>query len=241
MKFDIISIFPEFFKGPLSCGIVRIAQEKGIITITVTNPRASAPDGKVDDYQFGGGAGMIMKPEPLVRSIRRTITAKSRLITLTPRGIPFNQDIARTLSNESHVVIICGRYKGIDERVATLCKPMEISIGDYVLSGGETAALVLVEAITRLLPGALGNRDSAESDSFIHHLLETPRYTRPNSYRRQTVPTVLRTGNHARIARYRRKMSIMHTLERRPELLPSETFNMQDLEILLEVMNGKNS
>jgi tRNA (guanine37-N1)-methyltransferase len=241
MKFDIISIFPDFFQSPLLCGIVRIAQKKGIIAVNVIDPRSRARDGKVDDYQFGGGAGMVMKPEPLRRSIRRTVTKKSRLIALTPRGIPFDQDMAKALSQENHIVIVCGRYKGIDERVTTLCKPEEISIGDYVLSGGEVAALVLIEAITRLLPGALGNRDSAASDSFTNPLLEAPRYTRPSAYCRHTVPTVLRSGNHAHIARYRRKMAIEQTLTRRPDLLPYETFNMQDLDILLEVMNGKNS
>lgn len=240
MKFDIISIFPDFFQNPLACGVVRIAQEKAIIEVHVIDPRSCAPDHKVDDYQFGGGAGMVMKPEPLLRSIRRTVKKNSRLIALTPRGIPFDQNMAKALSSEDHIVIICGRYKGIDERVTTMFKPEEVSIGDYVLSGGEAAALVLIEAITRLLPGALGNRDSAESDSFTDHLLEAPRYTRPSSYCRQTVPAVLRNGNHAHIARYRRRMSIEQTLERRPDLLPNETFDMQDLDILLEVMNGKN-
>jgi tRNA (guanine37-N1)-methyltransferase len=240
MKFDIISIFPDFFHSPLKCGIVRIAQEKDIIDIRITDPRSLSSDGKVDDYQFGGGAGMVMKPEPLARAIKKLAGDKTRLIALTPKGIPFSQNIAKSLSHEEHLVIVCGRYKGIDERVFSLYKPMELSIGDYILSGGETASLVLIEAITRLLPGTLGNRDSAESDSFVGHLLESPRYTRPKSYRRHTVPDVLRNGNHAAIARYRRKMSIMHTLKRRPELMPSETFNVQDMDILLEVIYGKN-
>lgn len=238
MKFDIITIFPEFFESPLHCGIIRIAQEKGIIAVHITNPRTFAHDGKVDDYQFGGGAGMVMKPEPLVRSIRKRLKKGTRLIMLTPKGIPYTQDIAHALSLEKHIMIICGRYKGIDERVSDLCNPVELSIGDYVLSGGETAALALIESITRLLPGALGNRDSAESDSFVDALLDPPRYTRPKLYRRKTVPAVLRTGNHAAIARYRRKMSIMQTLEKRPDLLPVQKFNIQDLDILLEVING---
>jgi tRNA (guanine37-N1)-methyltransferase len=240
MKFDIISIFPDFFQSPLACGIVRIAQEKKVVKVVITDPRSFVSDGKVDDYQFGGGAGMVMKPEPLVRTINKLTTKQSRLIAMTPKGVPFSQHIAHALSTEEHLVIICGRYKGIDERVFSLQKPMELSIGDYILSGGETAALVLIESITRLLPGTLGNRDSAASDSFAHHLLESPRFTRPKSYRRQTVPEVLRNGNHAAIARYRRKMSLLHTLERRPELVPSETFNIQDMDILLEVVHGKN-
>jgi len=238
MKFDIISIFPDFFTNPLKCGIVRIAQEKGIITVDITNPRSFTPDGKVDDYQFGGGAGMIMKPEPLIRSIRKLTKKQSHLIQLTPKGIPYTQKIARKLSKEKHIIIVCGRYKGIDERVSDLCKPMELSIGDYILSGGEVAAFALIESIARLLPGTLGNRDSAESDSFVDTLLDPPRYTRPQAYRHKIVPEVLRTGNHAAIARFRRKMSLLHTLEKRPDIMPLETFSLQDLDILLEVING---
>jgi len=241
MKFDIISIFPEFFDSPLSCGILRIAQEKGIIKIKITNPRDFAPDRIVDDYQFGGGAGMVMKPEPLNRAINSVKTKKSFLINLTPKGKKLNQKIVNDLAKKEHIVFICGRYKGIDERINLLFEPLEISTGDYVFSGGEIGALMLIESITRLLPNVLRNRDSAHTDSFQHNLFESPIYTRPNVYKRCKVPEVLRSGNHQLVARWRRKKSLEITLSQRPDLISSEIFTKGDLEILLEVLNGKDS
>lgn len=172
MKFDVISIFPEFFEGPLSCGVVRIAQEKGIIETSITNPRDFTKDGMIDDYQFGGGAGMVMKPEPLTMAINHVREQDSLLLHLTPKGKRFTQEMANELSREKHIIIICGRYKGVDERINAIFNPLEISIGDYVLAGGEIGALVLIEAVTRLLPDVLGNRDSADTDSFQTKLLE---------------------------------------------------------------------
>ncbi len=241
MKFDIISIFPEFFLSPLSCGILRIAQEKNLIEIGIINPRDFTQDGTVDDYQFGGGAGMVMKPEPMSRAIDHVKTKKSCLIYLTPKGRRLNQNILKELVQNKHIIIICGRYKGIDERVNSLFRPLEISVGDYVLSGGEIAALVLTEAITRLLPGALGNRDSADSDSFQTNLLEPPLYTRPHTYKKLRVPQILRGGNHNLIARWRRRKSFEKTLDERPDLLPLGTYSKGDFEILLGVLDEKNS
>ncbi len=241
MKFDIISIFPEFFLSPLSCGILRIAQEKDIIRIGITNPRDFTQDGTVDDYQFGGGAGMVMKPESMTRAINHVRGEKSCLIYLTPKGRRLSQKIVKELAKNEHIILICGRYKGIDERVNHLFKPLAISVGDYVLSGGEIAALVLTESITRLLPGALGNRDSADSDSFQSNLLEPPLYTRPSAYKKLRVPQILRGGNHNQIALWRRKKSFEKTLSERPDLLPFGTYSKGDFEILLGVLDEKNS
>lgn len=241
MKFDIISIFPDFFMSPLSCGVLRTAQEKDIIRIEVTNPRDFTQDGTVDDYQFGGGAGMLMKPESMTRAINHVRTRKSCLISLTPKGRRLNQSILKKLIKNEHIILVCGRYKGIDERVNRLFKPLEISVGDYVLSGGEIAALILTESITRLLPGALGNRDSADSDSFETNLLEPPLYTRPPTYKRLRVPQILRSGNHNLIAEWRRRKSFEKTLKERPDLLPLGTYSKGDFAILLGVLDEKNS
>jgi len=241
MKFDVISIFPEFFEGALSCGMLRVAQDKGAMDIKITNPRDFVKDRVVDDYQFGGGAGMVFKPEPLIKAINSVRTDRSTLVYLTPKGELLDQKMVNEFARKDHMIIISGRYKGVDERIIDVFEPRQISVGDYILSGGETAALVLIESITRLLPGVLGNRDSAETDSFQKNLLEAPIYTRPGVYRRLKVPNVLRSGNHNRIAEWRRKKSIEMTLLRKPELLGNETFSEKDFEILLEVLNGRNS
>lgn len=241
MKFDIISIFPQFFDSALSYGMVRIAQEKEIIKIRITNPRDFTKGGVVDDYQFGGGSGMVMKPEPLTKAINKVKTKKSLLIHLTPKGRRLNQKVINKLSKKHHIVILCGRYKGIDQRINLMFHPLELSLGDYVLSGGEVGALALIDAITRLLPNVLGNIDSADTDSFQSDLFESPIYTRPHTYKRLKVPGVLRSGNHQLIARWRRKRSLETTLFQRPDLISSETFSKKDFEILLEVLDGKNS
>jgi len=241
MKFDVLSIFPEFFEGPLSCGMLRVARDKGLLHINTVNPRDFAADRIVDDYQFGGGAGMVFKPEPLTKAINSVRTSKSQVISLTPRGRRLDQTLVKELSLKQHIIIICGRYKGIDERISEIFHTVDLSIGDYVLSGGEAGALVLIESIARLLPGVLGNRDSAETDSFQRSLLEAPIYTRPQIHKRMSVPEVLRSGNHKAIASWRRKKSLEVTLARNPDLLAEETFSEKDLEILLEVINGKSS
>jgi tRNA (guanine37-N1)-methyltransferase len=241
MKFDIISIFPGFFTAPLAHGVLRVAQEKKIIHVTITDPREFAEDGIVDDYQFGGGGGMVMKAEPIYHAIKHVRTKHSHLISLTPKGEPLTQNFVNQLLHKKQLVILCGRYKGVDDRIHDLFDFQEISIGDYVLSGGEIGALVLIDAITRLLPGVLGNIDSAESDSFQSRLLAPPHYTRPEVHRKQAVPHVLRSGNHKLVAHWRRKLSLRDTLIRRPDILGRETFSKNDLAILLEVLDDKNS
>ncbi len=241
MKFDIISLFPDFFDSPFAYGVLRTAIEQEIIEIRITNPRDYAENGTVDDYQFGGGAGMVMKPEPLIKAVNHVTSTNSLLVALTPQGNRLEQALVRKLTAHQHIIIMCGRYKGMDERVRHVLKPFEISIGDYVLSGGEIGALVLIEAIARLLPGTLGNKDSATSDSFEEKLLAPAIYTRPRTYKRRSVPHVLRSGNHKLISRWRRKDAVTKTLTRRPDLFSCATYKKGDLEILLEVLNGKKS
>jgi tRNA (guanine37-N1)-methyltransferase len=238
MKFDVVTLFPEFFDSPLACGILRIARQKGAIRIRMTNPRDYTPDGKVDDYQFGGGAGMVMKPEPVTRALKRKADKSRRVILFTPKGRPLRQDLVRELTRCKQLVLICGRYKGIDERVTALHEPLEISIGDYVLAGGEIAALALIEATARLLPKVMGDLDSAETDSLQNGLLEAPIYTRPAVYKKMEVPPVLRSGNHRAIADWRRRESLALTLRKRPDLMSEAIFSKNDLSILLEVLDG---
>ncbi|MGB9720726.1 MAG: tRNA (guanosine(37)-N1)-methyltransferase TrmD [bacterium] len=240
MQINIISLFPEFFSGPLSCGTLRIAQEKGVININIVNPRDFTKDGTVDDYQFGGGAGMVLKIEPLLKAINSVREKDSLIINFSPTGAILNQKTIKDLAKEKNLVLVCGRYKGIDERLGRLYPTKEISIGDYVLSGGESAALILIEAITRLLPGVLGHIDSAENDSLQNGLLSAPVYTRPANLRNFSVPEILTSGNHKAIANWRRKESIKRTLKDRPDLLLEVIFTKQDLEILMEVLNDKN-
>ncbi|MEO0206456.1 MAG: tRNA (guanosine(37)-N1)-methyltransferase TrmD, partial [candidate division WOR-3 bacterium] len=179
MLINIISLFPEYFSGPFSCGTLRIAQEKGAIKINIINPRDFTKDRTVDDYQFGGGAGMVLKTEPLLKAINSVKKEDSVIINFSPAGVLLNQNIVKDLVKKNNLVLVCGRYKGIDERLTRLCPTKEISIGDYVLSGGESAAIILIEAISRLLPGVLGHIDSAEDDSLQNGLLSAPVYTRP--------------------------------------------------------------
>jgi tRNA (guanine37-N1)-methyltransferase len=248
MNFNIITLFPEYFNGALNCGIIRIARKKKLVSVTFTNPRDFAEGGYVDDYMFGGGAGMVMQPEPLVRAIAnaqkklKTAAGAPALIDLTPKGRLLDQNMVKKLvtKNENYI-LICGRYKGIDARINGMFDLVHISVGDYILAGGETAALTVIEAVTRLLPGVLGNKDSAETDSLHNGLLEAPIYTRPCVFRKLEVPQVLRNGNHRAIAGWRRKESLRLTLARRPDLIPANKYTKNDLGILLEVINGKDS
>ena len=238
MNVDIITLFPEFFDGPLSCGTLRIARQAGVLDVRLSNPRDLTADGKVDDYQFGGGAGMVMKAEPLIKAVNRVRRAGSKIINFTPKGIPLDQALVRDLSRRDHLVLVCGRYKGIDERFNIQFNPMLVSVGDYVLAGGEIASLVLIEAAVRLLPGVLGNTDSAQSDSLESGLLEAPIYTRPAVFRKQEVPEVLRGGDHRVVDQWRRRAALGETLRRRPDLLPRTRFTKNDLALLLEVLDG---
>jgi tRNA (guanine37-N1)-methyltransferase len=208
LRFDIITIFPDIFRGVFEFGIIRRAVEAGLIEIIVHDLRDYTHDRhrQTDDRPFGGGAGMVMKPEPLFRAVEALISEQddARIILLSPQGRLFDQRVAEQLSKPGRLVLICGRYEGVDERVVEHLVTDEISIGDYVLSGGEIPAMVLVDAVTRLLPGALGCEQSAERESFSAGLLDYPHYTRPAEYRGMRVPDVLLGGNHAEIEKWRR-------------------------------------
>jgi tRNA (guanine37-N1)-methyltransferase len=223
LRIDVLSIFPEFFAGPFDTSLLGKAREAGILDLAVHDLRRWATDRHrtVDDLPYGGGAGMVMKPEPFAAAVTElygSIAARPRTVLLTPRGRPLTQELVGELAAEEALLILCGRYEGIDERVHEAIATDEISIGDYVLAGGEVAACVLVEAVMRLLPGALGNTASAEDESFAEGLLEYPQYTRPATFLDREVPEVLRSGDHGRVAAWRREQSIARTREVRPDL-----------------------
>lgn len=230
LRFDIITIFPEFFRGVVDCGILRRARNTGLVEITPHDLRQWTTDKHhvVDDRPFGGGDGMVLKPEPIFAGVealtgasrREDFPAKTRVILLSAQGQVFSQVLAREIAqNTAHVVLLCGRYEGVDERVAEALVTDEISIGDYVLSGGEPAATVLIDAVVRLLPGALGSETSAVFESFAAGLLDHPQYTRPPDFRGMKVPEVLLSGNHAEIERWRKEAAIAKTRRKRPDLL----------------------
>jgi len=239
MKFDILTLFPAMFDGPLTESILKRATENGLIEVALHNIRDWALDkhATADDSPYGGGAGMVMKVEPIAGAIEavKLKNPGSRVILTTPCGRPFNHAVAEELSREEGVIIICGRYEGVDERVRTLFVDDEISLGDFVLTGGEIAAMVIVDAVARLVPGVLGSDASAQYDSFADGLLEYPQYTRPPEFRGEKVPDVLLSGNHAEIAKWRRKQSIMRTLASRPELLDCVELSKADKKLLAEV------
>lgn len=222
MRIDILTLFPEMFPGPFGASIIKRAVDGGLVSLNIYNIRDYTHDKHhtADDYAYGGGAGMILKPEPVfeaVESVKEEDTCP--VILLTPQGRPFSQPVAQELSRHGRLILICGHYEGVDERVREHLVSDEISIGDYVLSGGELAAMVVVEAVVRLLPGVLGSEESLAEDSHTGGLLEYPQYTRPPVFRGWSVPEVLLSGNHAQIARWRREQAIRRTKERRPELL----------------------
>ncbi len=223
MKIDIISVVPELLDGPFSHSIMKRAQEKALLQVNVINLRAytTYPRAQVDDYPFGGGAGMVMMIEPLVNAVEslQEKTTYDDVIFLTPDGETFNQKMANQLSLKNNLLIICGHYKGVDQRFRDHFVTKEISVGDYVLSGGELAAAVITDAIGRLIPGVLNNETSALSDSFQDNLLAPPVYTRPEEFRGWKVPSVLMSGNHKHIDEWRHEQSLQRTTERRPDLL----------------------
>jgi tRNA (guanine37-N1)-methyltransferase len=260
MKADIVTIFPDFFRGPLDHGITRRAAEMGLVEIKTHDLRQFTHDRHrtVDDRPFGGGEGMILKPEPLFecleslqiapREERLSGRAKQSVIVLSAQGRKFTQKIAAEFAALDRIVLICGRYEGVDERVAAFLADREISIGDYVLSGGELGAAVIIEAVTRLLPGALGNEASSRQESFTAHevvnaegvdstcgsggLLDYPHYTRPAEFRGMAVPEVLVNGNHLEIRRWRREQALKKTLRNRPDLLEGVELSKEDSTIL---------
>jgi tRNA (guanine37-N1)-methyltransferase len=220
VRVDVYSIFPEYLDGPLAVSLLGRARERGLLDVRVHDPRDWTSDRhrSVDDTPFGGGAGMVMAPEPLFAAVEATDPVRP-LLLLSPGGRTFDQRVARELAAGAGFSLLCGRYEGVDQRVADHLCDGELSVGDFVLAGGEAAALVVVEAVARLVPGVMGNEDSAGDESFGDGLLEYPQYTRPADFRGHVVPEVLRSGDHARIARWRRARAIRRTLERRPELL----------------------
>ena len=248
MLFNILTIFPEYFSGPLSCGVLRIAQEKNLADIKPISLRDFADDSyrTVDDYPFGGGTGMVLKPEPIFRAFETVKQKDSHTILLSPQGRQFDQKVAQELTKKDQIIIICGRYKGVDERVRENLANDEISVGDYILSGGEAAALVIVESTIRLLPGVVGDEESINTDSFVQGGLEAPYYTRPQEFRNFKVPEVLLSGNHEAIRRWRRLKSLEITKQRRPDLLRGiELTKEEKIYLEKEVIenggeNGKN-
>jgi tRNA (guanine37-N1)-methyltransferase len=263
MKFEIVTIFPDFFRGPLDYGIVRRAREARLIEISVHDLRAFTSDRHktVDDRPFGGGEGMVLKPEPIFecveslqvapRAARSRHEVSETVVLLSPQGRMFTQGMAQELAQLERMVLLCGRYEGVDERVAEHLADQEISIGDYVLSGGELGAAVIIDTVTRLIPGALGNEASAQQESFTAWrkveaegpdstctsggLLDYPHYTRPADFRGLPVPEVLVGGNHEQIRKWRRRKALEKTLRNRPDLLENETLSREDRELIVEL------
>lgn len=224
MRIDVLTLFPEMFESPLSASILKRAQEAGIVNIHLTDIRNFSKDkhNKVDDRPYGGGPGMVMMCRPIFDSfehVEKLALKKPHTILLTPQGQPFNQKKAIELSKEKRLILISGRYEGFDERIRIGLDAEQISIGDYVLSGGELAAMVIIDAVVRLLPDALGDEDSSKDDSFSEGLLEYPHYTRPEVFRDMKVPDVLLSGHHAEIEKYRRRQALERTKQNRPDLL----------------------
>lgn len=224
MKIYILTTFPEILEGALGASILGRARQMGLVDVHLWNLRdfAEEPHRKTDDTQYGGGEGMVMLAEPILRaadSLVETIGRKPRIILPTPSGVPYSQKMAEDLSREEDVILICGHYKGVDERVSALLEAEEVSIGDYVLTGGEIPALVIIDSVVRLLPGAVGSRDSVDTDSFTTGLLDCPRYTRPRVVRGLQVPDVLLSGHHEQIRKWRYKRSLEKTRRVRPDLL----------------------
>lgn len=242
MRFDILTLFPDMFRGPFDESIIRRGQDKELIRIGLHQIRDFAKDRHhtVDDAPYGGGAGMVMKPEPLTDCIEhaKQLNPDAMVIAACPTGERFNQQLAEELAQSKGLIIICGRYEGIDERVRTRMVDRSISVGDYVLSGGELAAMIMVDAVTRLIPGVLGSDESARTDSFSDGLLEYPQYTRPAMFQGIPVPDVLLSGDHARIELWRRRESLKRTAAFRPDLLDTAPLSSQDRRMLKELEAG---
>ena len=240
MIIDILTIFPQMVAAPLRESIVGKAIDRQLIDVRVTNIRDFALDkhNTTDDRPFGGGSGMVMKPEPLAAAIAsvRAADPSVRVILLSPQGRMFKQEIAFELSRLPHICLVCGRYEGVDERIRNHYVDDEISIGDYVLTGGELPALIVLDALARLVPGVLGSDESIEEESFVGGLLEYPHYTRPEIFEGPRAPEILLSGNHAAIRRWRRQQSLLRTRQRRPDLLKEEILSSEDRKLLAEAI-----
>jgi len=269
MKIDILTIFPDFFRGPLDYGIVRRARETGLVEIRIHDLREFTKDRHrtVDDRPFGGGEGMVLKPEPIFecleslgdvapRELRLSGAAKQSVILLSAQGRSLDQTLAADLAALDRIVLICGRYEGVDERISEHLADREVSIGDYVLSGGELGAAVILDTVTRLIPGAVGNQNSTRQESFTDHaelsgegpsstcvsggLLDYPHYTRPADFRGMAVPEVLMNGNHDQIRSWRRKTALEKTLRNRPDLLERAALTAEDRELLAQIRRDQD-
>ena len=235
MRFDVLTLFPVMFESPFAVSILGKALEKGLIQLQAHNLRdwAAGRHKVTDDMPYGGGAGMVMKPEPVYAAIQalRQQSPGAQVVMMTPQGKTFGQDDARALSAQSGLIFVCGRYEGFDERIRSMVDA-EYSLGDFVLTGGELPAMVMIDAVARLLPGVLGSSGSAEGDSYADGLLEFPHYTRPADFQGMRVPEVLLSGNHEAIARWRRRQQLQRTLVRRPDLLESAPLSSEDMALL---------
>jgi len=245
IRFDILSLFPGMFESPFNYSLLKKARENGLIEINLHDIRSFA-EGKhriTDDYPYGGGGGMVMKVEPIARALDFIAPVKTdaKIILLTPQGETFSQKVAEELARFSQIVLICGHYEGVDERVRENLADREISTGDYVLTGGELPAMVVVDAVSRLVPGVLSNRESALLDSFSTDLLEYPHYTRPREYNGWRVPDVLLSGNHKEINKWRHRESLKRTVARRPDLLKKVKLPEEDRKIIEELKKGVRS
>ena len=246
MRIDILTLFPLMFDGLLNCSIIARARERGLVDIRLHDIRAYTHDKHhvVDDYPYGGGAGMVLKPEPIFEAVEAIKVelglASVPTILLSPQGRLFNQIIAKDLAGYEHLILICGHYEGVDERVAEHLATDEISIGDYLLSGGEVAAMVVTDCVVRLLPGVLGSEASLAEESHIGGLLEYPQYTRPETYRDWAAPSVLLSGDHGDVARWRRQQSLLRTAKRRPDLLEKAVLSTEDKKLLREAFEIKS-
>jgi len=237
-RFDILTLFPAMFQGPLQESILRRAQDKGLVAITIHDLRMWTHDRHhvVDDVPYGGGAGMVLKPEPVFEAVEALRQGPdSTVVALTPQGLPFNQRMAWELARLPHLILLCGRYEGFDDRIPQGLQALELSLGDFVLSGGEIPALAVLDATVRLIPGVLGDETSALTDSFATGLLEHPHYTRPATFRGLRVPPVLLSGDHQAILRWRRKQALRRTRERRPDLLGRADLSELDRKLLTEI------
>lgn len=238
MRFDIITIFPEMFQSPFASGVLGKAVAKGMIEVVVHNLRDFTDDKhqQVDDRPFGGGEGMVLKPEPIFKAVEKVrVTPDAEVVLLTPQGEKFTWQVAEKLSQAPQVILICGRYEGVDERVAEHLATRELSIGDFILTGGELAAMVVVEAVARLVPGVVGKEAAVRQDSFFRGIFDYPQYTRPRDFKGYKVPEVLLSGNHDKIRRWRKKKALEKTWRIRPDLINLEELSPEEREILDEI------
>ncbi|CAM2756572.1 tRNA (guanosine(37)-N1)-methyltransferase TrmD [Dolosigranulum pigrum] len=244
MQIDVLTLFPEMIQEPMNHSMMKRAVEKGLVDINIVNFRqfGQGKHSQVDDTPYGGGAGMLLKPEPIFEAVDAVKSAREtkspRIVLMDPAGRRFDQQVAEEFSKEEHLIFICGHYEGYDERIRSIVTD-EVSLGDYVLTGGELAALVMMDASIRLIPGVLGNQDSAVQDSHSSGLLEHPHYTRPAEYRGMEVPEVLMNGNHALIDQWRRDESIKRTARRRPDMLANIELTPREQEIVNDMLNNR--